>query len=206
MNKIQKRKLYESIMRSVSKTVKRKLNEADDSFENNEIYTYLHDMFETAEKYNQVFQKDKFVKLFGYNNMKLQLPYSLMLNIDDYDIECYDIDSLETEFNNNPDAFSDIKKMRLSFFISNDEDDAKNDRQKYFTRMFPNACESIAKKFGYEFDDDGYHLSIYSNYELETIGDLENTIDEVLNIYKELYIRAGSIAHKAILTILHMKS
>ena len=55
MNKIQKRKLYESIMRSVSKTVKRKLNEADDSFENNEIYTYLHDMFETAEKYNQVF-------------------------------------------------------------------------------------------------------------------------------------------------------
>ena len=55
MNKIQKRKLYESIMRSVSKTVKKKLNEADDSFENNEIYTYLHDMFETAEKYNQVF-------------------------------------------------------------------------------------------------------------------------------------------------------
>ena len=129
-----------------------------------------------------------------------------MLNIDDYGIECYDIDSLETEFNNNPDAFSDIKKMRLSFFISNDEDDAKNDRQIYFTRMFPNACESIAKKFGYEFDDDGYHLSIYSNYELETIGDLENTIDEVLDIYKELYKRAGSIAHKAILTILHMKS
>ena len=55
MNKIQKRKLYESIMRSVSKTVKRKLNEADDSFENIEVYTYLHDMFETAEEYNQVF-------------------------------------------------------------------------------------------------------------------------------------------------------
>ena len=55
MNKIQKKRLYESIMRSVSKTVKKKLNEADDSFENNEIYTYLHDMFETAEKYNQVF-------------------------------------------------------------------------------------------------------------------------------------------------------
>ena len=55
MNKIQKKRLYESIMRSVSKTVKKKLNEADDSFENNEIYTYLHDMFETAEEYNQVF-------------------------------------------------------------------------------------------------------------------------------------------------------
>ena len=35
MNKIQKRKLYESIMRSVSKTVKKKLNEAYDSFETN---------------------------------------------------------------------------------------------------------------------------------------------------------------------------
>ena len=55
MNKIQKKRLYESIMRSVSKTVKKKLNEADDSFENNEIYTHLHDMFETAEEYNQVF-------------------------------------------------------------------------------------------------------------------------------------------------------
>lgn len=56
-----------------------------------------------------------------------------MLNIDDYGIECYDIDSLETEFNNNPDAFSDIKKMRLSFFISNDEDDAKM-TDKYILR------------------------------------------------------------------------
>lgn len=55
MNKIQKKRLYESIMKSVSKTVKKKLNEADDSFENNEIYTHLHDMFETAEEYNQVF-------------------------------------------------------------------------------------------------------------------------------------------------------
>ena len=71
---------------------------------------------------------------------------------------------------------------------------------------FKSSISVISKKFGYEFDDDGYHLSIYSNYELETISDLENTIDEVLNIYKELYIRAGSIAHKAILTILHMKS
>lgn len=55
MNKIQKKRLYESIMRSVSKTIKKKLNEADDSFETNEIYTHLHDMFETAEEYNQVF-------------------------------------------------------------------------------------------------------------------------------------------------------
>ena len=116
MNKMQKRKLYESIMRSVSKTVKKKLNEADDSFETNvnNVYNILMSFFNTVEKNAKIFQANRMVKTIGFDNIA-NLKYGCTVQTNEAE-PSFDIPSFKEIYNTCSESFENFDG--LSVFIA----------------------------------------------------------------------------------------
>ncbi len=204
MNKIQKKKLYESIMKSVSKTIKRKLNESSNIFiDAHEVYDELVSLLEAINKMDEIFKKNTHVRLFGYDNMKYMNNLVVIRN-NKTGFECYDIDTLTDELDNNPASFENLNNLSIEFFIDDDESLAENNIQKYFYILLPDACEKIANKFNYKFYDDGLHISLYKDETLNTMDDLNNKLDTILEIQKNLYNAFAKIGYKIIMNKIGM--
>ena len=196
MNKIQKRKLYESIMRSVSKTVKKKLNEADDSFETNvnNVYNILISFFNTVEKNAKIFQANRMVKTIGFDNIA-NLKYGCTVQTNEAE-PSFDIPSFNQSYNESPDSFENLDGLSvfISIPISSDfaEIDYPNidkDTRGFFLRNLPDICKEIANRYGLRYANSGYHIELTrKNFlDITDIDDLKQACEDVISIQKILY-------------------
>ena len=196
MNKIQKRKLYESIMRSVSKTVKKKLNEADDSFETNvnNVYNILMSFFNTVEKNAKIFQANRMVKTIGFDNIA-NLKYGCTVQTNEAE-PSFDIPSFNQSYNESPDSFENLDGLSVFISIPTSSDFAEIDYQNidkdtrgFFLRNLPDICKEIANKYGLRYANSGYHIELTrKNFlDITDIDDLKQACEDVISIQKILY-------------------
>ena len=196
MNKIQKRKLYESIMRSVSKTVKRKLNEADDSFETNvnNVYNILISFFNTVEKNAKIFQANRMVKTIGFDNIA-NLKYGCTVQTNEAE-PSFDIPSFNQSYNESPDSFENLDGLSVFISIPTSSDFAEIDYQNidkdtrgFFLRNLPDICKEIANRYGLHYANSGYHIELTrKNFlDITDIDDLKQACEDVISIQKILY-------------------
>ena len=196
MNKIQKKRLYESIMRSVSKTVKKKLNEADDSFETNvnNVYNILISFFNTVEKNAKIFQANRMVKTIGFDNIA-NLKYGCTVQTNEAE-PSFDIPSFNQSYNESPDSFENLDGLSvfISIPISSDfaEIDYPNidkDTRGFFLRNLPDICKEIANRYGLRYANSGYHIELTrKNFlDITDIDDLKQACEDVISIQKILY-------------------
>ena len=196
MNKIQKRKLYESIMRSVSKTVKRKLNEADDSFETNvnNVYNILISFFNTVEKNAKIFQANRMVKTIGFDNIA-NLKYGCTVQTNEAE-PSFDIPSFNQSYNESPDSFENLDGLSVFISIPTSSDFAEidypnidKDTRGFFLRNLPDICKEIANRYGLHYANSGYHIELTrKNFlDITDIDDLKQACEDVISIQKILY-------------------
>ena len=196
MNKIQKRKLYESIMRSVSKTVKKKLNEADDSFETNvnNVYNILMSFFNTVEKNAKIFQANRMVKTIGFDNIA-NLKYGCTVQTNEAE-PSFDIPSFNQSYNESPDSFENLDGLSVFISIPTSSDFAEidypnidKDTRGFFLRNLPDICKEIANKYGLRYANSGYHIELTrKNFlDITDIDDLKQACEDVISIQKILY-------------------
>ena len=196
MNKIQKRKLYESIMRSVSKTVKKKLNEADDSFETNvnNVYNILMSFFNTVEKNAKIFQANRMVKTIGFDNIA-NLKYGCTVQTNEAE-PSFDIPSFNQSYNESPDSFENLDGLSVFISIPTSSDFAEIDYQNidkdtrgFFLRNLPDICKEIANRYGLHYANSGYHIELTrKNFlDITDIDDLKQACEDVISIQKILY-------------------
>ena len=196
MNKIQKRKLYESIMRSVSKTVKRKLNEADDSFETNvnNVYNILMSFFNTVEKNAKIFQANRMVKTIGFDNIA-NLKYGCTVQTNEAE-PSFDIPSFNQAYNESPDSFENLDGLSVFISIPTSSDFAEidysnidKDTRSFFLRNLPDICKEIANRYGLRYANSGYHIELTrKNFlDITDIDDLKQACEDVISIQKILY-------------------
>ena len=196
MNKIQKRKLYESIMRSVSKTVKKKLNEADDSFETNvnNVYNILMSFFNTVEKNAKIFQANRMVKTIGFDNIA-NLKYGCTVQTNEAE-PSFDIPSFNQSYNESPDSFENLDGLSVFISIPTSSDFAEidypnidKDTRGFFLRNLPDICKEIANRYGLRYANSGYHIELTrKNFlDITDIDDLKQACEDVISIQKILY-------------------
>ena len=196
MNKIQKRKLYESIMRSVSKTVKKKLNEADDSFETNvnNVYNILMSFFNTVEKNAKIFQANRMVKTIGFDNIA-NLKYGCTVQTNEAE-PSFDIPSFNQSYNESPDSFENLDGLSVFISIPTSSDFAEidypnvdKDTRGFFLRNLPDICKEIANRYGLRYTNSGYHIELTrKNFlDITDIDDLKQACEDVISIQKMLY-------------------
>ena len=196
MNKIQKRKLYESIMRSVSKTVKKKLNEADDSFETNvnNVYNILISFFNTVEKNAKIFQANRMVKTIGFDNIA-NLKYGCTVQTNEAE-PSFDIPSFNQSYNESPDSFENLDGLSVFISIPTSSDFAEidypnidKDTRGFFLRNLPDICKEIANRYGLRYANSGYHIELTrKNFlDITDIDDLKQACEDVISIQKILY-------------------
>ena len=196
MNKIQKRKLYESIMRSVSKTVKKKLNEADDSFETNvnNVYNILMSFFNTVEKNAKNFQANRMVKTIGFDNIA-NLKYGCTVQTNEAE-PSFDIPSFNQSYNESPDSFENLDGLSVFISIPTSSDFAEidytnidKDTRGFFLRNLPDICKEIANRYGLRYANSGYHIELTrKNFlDITDIDDLKQACEDVISIQKILY-------------------
>ena len=196
MNKIQKKRLYESIMRSVSKTVKRKLNEADDSFETNvnNVYNILISFFNTVEKNAKIFQANRMVKTIGFDNIA-NLKYGCTVQTNEAE-PSFDIPSFNQSYNESPDSFENLDGLSVFISIPTSSDFAEidypnidKDTRGFFLRNLPDICKEIANRYGLRYANSGYHIElIRKNFlDITDIDDLKQACEDVISIQKILY-------------------
>ena len=196
MNKIQKKRLYESIMRSVSKTVKRKLNEADDSFETNvnNVYNILISFFNTVEKNAKIFQANRMVKTIGFDNIA-NLKYGCTVQTNEAE-PSFDIPSFNQSYNESPDSFENLDGLSVFISIPTSSDFAEidypnidKDTRGFFLRNLPDICKEIANRYGLRYANSGYHIELTrKNFlDITDIDDLKQACEDVISIQKILY-------------------
>ena len=196
MNKIQKRKLYESIMRSVSKKVKKKLNEADDSFETNvnNVYNILMSFFNTVEKNAKIFQANRMVKTIGFDNIA-NLKYGCTVQTNEAE-PSFDIPSFNQSYNESPDSFENLDGLSVFISIPTSSDFAEidypnidKDTRGFFLRNLPDICKEIANRYGLRYANSGYHIELTrKNFlDITDIDDLKQACEDVISIQKILY-------------------
>ena len=196
MNKIQKRKLYESIMRSVSKTVKKKLNEADDSFETNvnNVYNILISFFNTVEKNAKNFQANRMVKTIGFDNIA-NLKYGCTVQTNEAE-PSFDIPSFNQSYNESPDSFENLDGLSVFISIPTSSDFAEidypnidKDTRGFFLRNLPDICKEIANRYGLRYANNGYNIELTrKNFlDITDIDDLKQACEDVISIQKILY-------------------
>ena len=196
MNKIQKKRLYESIMRSVSKTVKKKLNEADDSFETNvnNVYNILISFFNTVEKNAKIFQANRMVKTIGFDNIA-NLKYGCTVQTNEAE-PSFDIPSFNQSYNESPDSFENLDGLSVFISIPTSSDFAEIDYQNidkdtrgFFLRNLPDICKEIANRYGLHYANSGYHIELTrKNFlDITDIDDLKQACEDVISIQKILY-------------------
>ena len=196
MNKIQKKRLYESIMRSVSKTVKKKLNEADDSFETNvnNVYNILMSFFNTVEKNAKIFQANRMVKTIGFDNIA-NLKYGCTVQTNEAE-PSFDIPSFNQSYNESPDSFENLDGLSVFISIPTSSDFAEIDYQNidkdtrgFFLRNLPDICKEIANRYGLRYANSGYHIELTrKNFlDITDIDDLKQACEDVISIQKILY-------------------
>ena len=196
MNKIQKRKLYESIMRSVSKTVKKKLNEADDSFETNvnNVYNILMSFFNTVEKNAKNFQANRMVKTIGFDNIA-NLKYGCTVQTNEAE-PSFDIPSFNQSYNESPDSFENLDGLSVFISIPTSSDFAEidytnidKDTRGFFLRNLPDICKEIANRYGLRYANNGYNIELTrKNFlDITDIDDLKQACEDVISIQKILY-------------------
>lgn len=196
MNKIQKKRLYESIMRSVSKTVKKKLNEADDSFETNvnNVYNILMSFFNTIEKNAKNFQANRMVKTIGFDNIA-NLKYGCTVETNEAE-PAFDIPSFNYSYNESPDSFENLDGLRVFISIPTSSDFAEidypnidKDTRGLFLRNLPDICKEIANRYGLRYANSGYHIELTrKNFlDITDIDDLKQACEDVISIQKIIY-------------------
>lgn len=196
MNKIQKKRLYESIMRSVSKTVKKKLNEADDSFETNvnNVYNILISFFNTVEKNAKIFQANRMVKTIGFDNIA-NLKYGCTVQTNETE-PSFDIPSFNQSYNESPDSFENLDGLSVFISIPTSSDFAEidypnidKDTRGFFLRNLPDICKEIANRYGLRYANSGYHIELTrKNFlDITDIDDLKQACEDVISIQKILY-------------------
>lgn len=196
MNKMQKRKLYESIMRSVSKTVKKKLNEADDSFETNvnNVYNILVSFFNTVEKNAKKFQANRMVKTIGFDNIA-NLKYGCTVQTNEAE-PSFDIPSFNQSYNESPDSFENLDGLSVFISIPTSSDFAEidypnidKDTRGFFLRNLPDICKEIANRYGLRYANSGYHIELTrKNFlDITDIDDLKQACEDVISIQKIIY-------------------
>lgn len=196
MNKIQKRKLYESIMRSVSKTVKKKLNETDNSFETNvnNVYNILMSFFNTVEKNAKIFQANRMVKTIGFDNIA-NLKYGCTVQTNEAE-PSFDIPSFNQSYNESPDSFENLDGLSVFISIPTSSDFAEidypnidKDTRGFFLRNLPDICKEIANRYGLRYANSGYHIELTrKNFlDITDIDDLKQACEDVISIQKILY-------------------
>ena len=196
MNKIQKKRLYESIMRSVSKTVKKKLNEADDSFETNvnNVYNILMSFFNTVEKNAKIFQANRMVKTIGFDNIA-NLKYGCTVQTNEAE-PSFDIHSFNQSYNESPDSFENLDGLSVFISIPTSSDFAEidypnidKDTRGFFLRNLPDICKEIANRYGLRYANSGYHIELTrKNFlDITDIDDLKQACEDVISIQKILY-------------------
>ena len=196
MNKIQKKRLYESIMRSVSKTVKKKLNEADDSFETNvnNVYNILISFFNTVEKNAKIFQANRMVKTIGFDNIA-NLKYGCTVQTNEAE-PSFDIPSFNQSYNESPDSFENLDGLSVFISIPTSSDFAEidypnidKDTRGFFLRNLPDICKEIANRYGLRYANSGYNIELTrKNFlDITDIDDLKQECEDVISIQKILY-------------------
>ena len=196
MNKIQKKRLYESIMRSVSKTVKKKLNEADDSFETNvnNVYNILISFFNTVEKNAKIFQANRMVNTIGFDNIA-NLKYGCTVQTNEAE-PSFDIPSFNQSYNESPDSFENLDGLSVFISIPTSSDFAEidypnidKDTRGFFLRNLPDICKEIANRYGLHYANSGYHIELTrKNFlDITDIDDLKQACEDVISIQKILY-------------------
>lgn len=196
MNKIQKKRLYESIMRSVSKTVKKKLNEADDSFETNvnNVYNILMSFFNTVEKNAKNFQANRMVKTIGFDNIA-NLKYGCTVQTNEAE-PSFDIPSFNQSYNESPDSFENLDGLSVFISIPTSSDFAEidypnidKDTRGFFLRNLPDICKEIANRYGLRYANSGYHIELTrKNFlDITDIDDLKQACEDVISIQKIIY-------------------
>lgn len=167
MNKNQKKSLYESIMKSVSKTVKRKLNEDimnSSSFE--EVITTL------AQK----------IKRQEQNTFKDRLPkelYELVTEniafIGDGSEYFISGDMLNCPYNN----VDEIDQVYLNYYYDAGIDYGDEKMKRFLKKQLPKCLKEIQpmiNDFDCEWKADNAMLFVNYKGKLNTIGDLRNAI------------------------------
>ena len=196
MNKIQKKRLYESIMRSVSKTVKKKLNEADDSFETNvnNVYNILISFFNTVEKNAKIFQANRMVKTIGFDNIA-NLKYGCTVQTNEAE-PSFDIPSFNQSYNESPDSFENLDGLSVFISIPTSSDFAEidypnidKDTRGFFLRNLPDICKEIANRYGLRYANNGYNIELTRKnfFDITDIDDLKQACEDVISIQKILY-------------------
>ena len=196
MNKIQKKRLYESIMRSVSKTVKKKLNEADDSFETNvnNVYNILISFFNTVEKNAKNFQANRMVKTIGFDNIA-NLKYGCTVQTNEAE-PSFDIPSFNQSYNESPDSFENLDGLSVFISIPTSSDFAEidypnidKDTRGFFLRNLPDICKEIANRYGLRYPNNGYNIEFTrKNFlDITDIDYLKQACEDVISIQKILY-------------------
>ena len=196
MNKIQKKRIYESIMRSVSKTVKKKINEADDSFETNvnNVYNILISFFNTVEKNAKIFQANRMVKTIGFDNIA-NLKYGCTVQTNEAE-PSFDIPSFNQSYNESPDSFENLDGLSVFISIPTSSDFAEidypnidKDTRGFFLRNLPDICKEIANRYGLRYANSGYHIELTrKNFlDITDIDDLKQACEDVISIQKTLY-------------------
>lgn len=196
MNKIQKKRLYESIMRSVSKTVKKKLNEADDSFETNvnNVYNILISFFNTVEKNAKKFQTNRMVKTIGFDNIA-NLKYGCAVQANESETS-FDIPSFNDAYNESSESFENFDGLSVFISIPTSSDFGEYDypnidrtTKGFFLRNLPDICKEIADRYGLHYAYNGYHMELTrkSFLDITDIDDLKQACEDVISIQKILY-------------------
>ena len=196
MNKIKKKRLYESIKRNILKTIKKKLNEADDSFETNvnNVYNILISFFNTVEKNAKIFQANRMVKTIGFDNIA-NLKYGCTVQTNEAE-PSFDIPSFNQSYNESPDSFENLDGLSVFISIPTSSDFAEidypnidKDTRGFFLRNLPDICKEIANRYGLRYANSGYHIELTrKNFlDITDIDDLKQACEDVISIQKILY-------------------
>lgn len=194
MNRISKKKLYESIMRTVSKTIKKQLNESFDSSNSNEVYNIIRSFYNQLEKNDEEFQNNKMIKSIGYGNIA-NIKYGFIIDIPETE-SINDINSLNKVYNENPDIFENLEHLNIlisiplsSDYVENEYPIIYNNKRNIFLLILPDICKKIANKYGLHFAQDDYYIEMYRNNfcNISDIDDLKQACNDVISLQKIIY-------------------
>lgn len=166
MNKIQKKRLYESIMKSVSNTVKRKLNEGIESSTFEEVVTTLAQKIKRQEE----------------NAFKDRLPENLYELITDNiafigaDSEFFISGDMSRCPYNNVD---ELDSIYLNYYYDADVDYGDEAMKRFIKKQLRKILKKIQpmlKSFDCTWNADSAMLFVNYKGELNTIDDLRNAI------------------------------
>ncbi len=194
MNKIQKKRLYESIMKSVSKTIKKQLNESFNSSNSNEVYNIIRTFYNQLEKNDEEFQNNRMVKSIGYGNIA-NIKYGFIIDMPETE-SINDINSLNKVYNENPDIFENLEHLNIlisiplsSDYVENEYPIINNKKRNFFLLNLPDICKKIANKYDLHFAQDDYYVEMYRNNfsNISDIDDLKQACKDVISLQKIIY-------------------